>query len=308
MDSLSPANKRSLNRILLATDFSSSSKAAYDQALRICLSFRACLTILYVFTYPEVVLPESGVQLFDLEEFREAARGSLNKLVAEATDAGVACTGLIEDGTTSWMIYETVRSRKIDLVVLGTRGLAGLDRAFFGSTTETALRTLPCPVLAVGPRAHQLEPGIAAGPVVFATDFHESTVPTVEYAELFSLTMQVPLHCVNVLPEAIRDGAPTQIVPQIITDALHRVVSHETPSTVCAVTYGSEIASAIVDYASKHNASMIVLGVRHASMLASHLPAHIAYRIMKEATCPVLAKACVPVTSAPPVASAVSIC
>jgi len=44
----------------------------------------------------------------------------------------------------------------------------------------------------------------------------------------------------------------------------------------------------VVDYAKQHDAQLIVLGVRQTSMLASHLPAQIAYRMITEAPCPVL--------------------
>ena len=43
-----------------------------------------------------------------------------------------------------------------------------------------------------------------------------------------------------------------------------------------------------MDYAREHNAKLIVLGVRQASLAATHTPAHIAYRIVTEAPCPVL--------------------
>ena len=59
----------------------------------------------------------------------------------------------------------------------------------------------------------------------------------------------------------------------------------------CATTFGSEISYAVVDYAREHNAKMIVLGVRQASLLASHVPEHITYRIITEANCPVLTMA-----------------
>jgi len=59
----------------------------------------------------------------------------------------------------------------------------------------------------------------------------------------------------------------------------------------CATTFGSEISYAVVDYARRVNARMIVLGVRQASLLASHVPEHITYRVITEANCPVLTMA-----------------
>jgi nucleotide-binding universal stress UspA family protein len=76
-----------------------------------------------------------------------------------------------------------------------------------------------------------------------------------------------------------------------MTDALQQVASESDTviyPPVCAVAYGSEISNTVVDYARTQKAKLIVLGVRRASMVASHVPAHIAYRIITEAPCPVL--------------------
>ncbi|MBE0616426.1 MAG: universal stress protein, partial [Proteobacteria bacterium] len=46
-------------------------------------------------------------------------------------------------------ILETARETKADLVVMGTHGRKGLDRALFGSTAERVLRRSTVPVMAV---------------------------------------------------------------------------------------------------------------------------------------------------------------
>ena len=37
--------------------------------------------------------------------------------------------------------------KDVDLIIMGTHGLSGLDRALLGSTTERVVRIAPCPVL-----------------------------------------------------------------------------------------------------------------------------------------------------------------
>jgi len=84
------------------------------------------------------------------------------------------------------------------------------------------------------------------------------------------------------------------LVPQIMTEALHHLASDDVKQIaepVLSIAYGSEVSNAIVDYANAHRATLIVLGVRRSSMVAAHLPAHIAYRIITEAPCPVLTMA-----------------
>jgi nucleotide-binding universal stress UspA family protein len=285
----------SFNKVLLATDFSAASQAAFQTALGVCTAFHASLSILHVFEYANAVLPEAGGQLLELDSFYESARGSLDRLVQEARRSGVACEATMGSGIASVTILETITSNAIDLAILGTNALHGFERLVFGSTAEVVLRKASCPVLTVGPQASN--PPSAAqteSPVVFATDFHLTTTHAICYAAAICKATRSPLHCLHVLPRTLEGGSRRHITLQIMTEALKHV-ANESGTTidppVCAITYGSEISNAVVDYARQQKAKLIVLGVRQASMVASHVPAHIAYRIITEASCPVLTMA-----------------
>ena len=79
-----------------------------------------------------------------------------------------------------------------------------------------------------------------------------------------------------------------------MTDALEHMVADNGKSgdsPVYAIAYRNEVSTAVVDYVVQEKASLVVLGVRKASFPASHLPPHIAYRIIAEAPCPVLTMA-----------------
>ena len=140
--------------------------------------------------------------------------------------------------------------------------------------------------------AFSFEPGKRA--VLFATDLHSSTTDALCYAAGFATKMDMALHCVHVLPRGADQGSHKGAIPQIIAEGLkhlaHTLAGTSTPP-VCTVAYGSEVSNAAVEYACEHNVKLVVLGVRRASLLASHIPAHIAYRIITEAPCPVLTMA-----------------
>jgi len=282
----------SFRKVLLATDFSAASQAAFQTALGVCTALQADLSILHVFEYSDAFPPETGRELLELDNFYQTDQSSLESLREEALRAGVSCKATMVRGTASLVIIETIRADQIDLVVLGTSALHGFERLVFGSTAEEVLREAPCPVLTVGPQVAGLaNSGRFEGPVVFATDFHRITAQAIRYAASFCEMTKSPLHCLHVLPRTLEGGSQNRVVPLVVTEALHHVAIESgaaiyTP--VYAVTYGSEISNAVVEYAKQHRARMIVLGVRQASMLASHLPAHIAYRIITEAPCPVV--------------------
>jgi nucleotide-binding universal stress UspA family protein len=282
----------SFKTVLIATDFSAASGAAFEAALRLCLTHKANLHILHVFEYASIPAPESGGLLLEIDIFYQRAQMSLDTLLQEARQVGIRCSGAIRGGIAHATILETLDAQHIDLAVLGTRSLHGFERLVFGSTAEAVIRKANCPVFTVGPQA-ALQPAHATasdGTVVFATDFQTSTTDALHYASFFSTMMQLPLHCLHVLPRALEGDAPRCAVPLIITEALQHLASTRPgqPEPICAVSYGSEVSNAVLEYARKHKAKLIVLGVRRASLAASHVPAHIAYRVITEAPCPLL--------------------
>jgi nucleotide-binding universal stress UspA family protein len=293
-----PRSEPSFNNVLLATDFSTASQAAFQTALDVCIALQAKLSILHVFEYANAIPPETGGQLLELNSFYEEAKCSLDGLVQVAQRAGVICEGTIGSGIPSLTVLEIIVSKKIDLAVLGTNALHGFERLIFGSTAEAVLRKASCPVLTTGPQVSDTAGGAQVdGPVIFATDFDLTTTEAIRYAAFFCKVMRAPLHCLHVLPRTVESGSRCHVVPQIMTDALHQVATESEAIInlpVCAITYGSEISNAVVDYAKQHKAKLIVLGVRQASMGGSHIPAHIAFRVITEAPCPVLTIAFAP--------------
>ena len=282
----------SFSKVLLATDFSPASQAAFQVALRVCTELRASLSILHVLEDPYIPSSEPGGQFFELDGIYQTDRRALDHLREAAQLVGVPCETNMVNGTASLAIMEAISLQYADLVVLGTSALHGFERLVFGSTAEAILREAPCPVLTVGPRVSESAmESHREGPIVFATDFHRMTTHAIRYAEPFCMASKSPLHCLHVLPRALESSSPNKIVPTIMTEALHHVATESgttVNSPICAVTYGSEISNAVVEYATQHKAKLIVLGVRRASMLASHVPPHITYRIITEAPCPVL--------------------
>ena len=228
-------------------------------------------------------------QLYDFNQ------SSLSKLQQVARRAGVICATSIGSGNPASTILETIVSKKVDLVVLGTRSLHGFERLVFSSTAEAVLRKATCPVLTVGP--HALDQSVDNQPlgfIVFVTDFHMTTLCAIRYATFFCKVMRVPLHCLDVHPQPLDGSCQKTNIPQSMIDIFQRMTDEDGAPLnrpICANAYGSEITNTVIEYARHTNARLIVLGVPLAPANASHLPAHIAYCIIAEASCPVLSMA-----------------
>src|ERR1019366_10820353 len=127
-------------RVLIATDFSAASKAAFRTALDTCVRFHASLLVLHVFEYGEMPPPETGGLLLEMQGLRENCQHGLEGLCQEASCAGVTCETVLQDGNASDCILETLAAKQVDLAVLGTNALRGVELVVFGSTAETVLR------------------------------------------------------------------------------------------------------------------------------------------------------------------------
>ena len=142
-----------VRRILHPSDFSSASRAAFVRAVADARTQRAELLIVHVLP---AVMPLVGDGYVppktydDMERsMRTYAQKQLDKLVAKAKAAGVRARGLLLEGTAADAIVRTARSKRADVILMGTHGRSGLARLFMGSVAERVIGTAPCPVLTV---------------------------------------------------------------------------------------------------------------------------------------------------------------
>ena len=278
------------NKVLVATNLTTTSNAAFQAALSICSELKAKLIILYVFEDGYAVSPAVGGRLVEPINAHAEAGQLLDDLVERGRQLGVTCEISTELGIPSLAILNAIASKEIDLAILGTNALHGFERFVSGSTAETVLRKAICPVITVGPRVVDVASRIE-GPIVFATDLNLTTVQAIRYASSFSQSTGSSLHCLHVLPRTAEGVERSQVVPQIMTEAFQQVLTQsitEINPPICVTAYGNEISSSIVDYAREARAKLIVLGVRRASMIASHGPVRLAYQIITDSPCPVM--------------------
>lgn len=277
-------------RMLVATDFSAASEAAVRVAISLATTLGSQLLALHVFEYSDAGSPRTGGIVDGLFELRKSAERKLKERLRRASAQGLEVEAEMADGMASEAILTTIEEKGIDLAVMGTNATRGLERFIFGSTAEIVFRKARCPIVTVGPHASIPQEIHRGRPIVFATDFNLICGQAVRDAALLRQWTGSSLHCLHVLPQPRAGGSGEGLLRQTSEAALEWMVKEsniagEAPE--CVITYG-EVSTAVVDYARSHKAGLIVLGVRHASAMAAHLPAHIAYRVIAKAPCPVL--------------------
>jgi nucleotide-binding universal stress UspA family protein len=80
---------------------------------------------------------------------RAGAQKQLRRLAEQAKRSGIRARPILLEGIAHERIAQAARSRKADLVVIGTHGRTGFARFFLGSVASRVLAIAPCPVLTV---------------------------------------------------------------------------------------------------------------------------------------------------------------
>ncbi len=276
-----------IKHVVVCTDFSEASSRAVEEAYRLCLAHEANLSVVFVLEHDDLSeWPDADRELALLASQR---RQQLDVMTAKLNSAEVAVRPIYLDGHPASVILQALQDECPDLVVVGTHGKRGLDRLFLGSTAEAVVRNAQCPVLTVGPGCAPSSSRTQAGPVVYATDFHEGAEESIAYAAFLSQQNLAPLHCVHVLPKTFLK-AQNHIVEAIMESALADLQASSGKAAfqpAYRTLFAADVSKAIVEYARKVNASAIVLGVTRRAMISTHMPAGRTSRILILAGCPV---------------------
>lgn len=135
--------------VLVPTDGSDCATAALDVGVDVADTVGADLHLLSVIDIP--TLGADGRVDIELTLLEESAEEILDAAGERAAAAGVEpVASVVEAGpSVHRSIVAYVESNDVDLLVVGTHGLTGLERVVLGSVTESLVRSAPVPVLAV---------------------------------------------------------------------------------------------------------------------------------------------------------------
>jgi nucleotide-binding universal stress UspA family protein len=140
------------HRIVVPTDFSDCSQAAWALARRAAATPGSELVLAHVLTE----VPLYGEGLLNMETARKVREGArkwaenaLDDLVAKARAEGLSARAVLRTGVPHQEIVALATDERADLIVIGTHGRGGLNRALLGSVADRVVRLAACPVLTV---------------------------------------------------------------------------------------------------------------------------------------------------------------
>lgn len=142
-----------IKRILHATDFSKASARALQEAVKLAKENSARLLVVHVIEpTPYVAGGEfGGAEIYmKLEDAtKRNAQSSMSKLMQRLKKLQIKAESLLLRGAAHEQIVKAAKSKKADMIVIGTHGRTGLSKLFLGSVAGKVVSLATCPVMTV---------------------------------------------------------------------------------------------------------------------------------------------------------------
>jgi nucleotide-binding universal stress UspA family protein len=193
-----------------------------------------------------------------------------------------------------------------DLLVIGTHGRSGFQRAFLGSVAEKVLRKAECPVMTVPRRLPDATP---AGPVLYKhilcpVDFSESSLRALKYATSMAQEADGQLTILHVLEHQLGELAGVANVAHDSGRAIagflkdHEDASRKRLDELAAhapefcridsvVTHGKAWRE-VLRIAAEKQTDLIIMGVQGRGAVDLLFFGSTTQQVVREASCPVL--------------------
>jgi len=290
--SIHPEARVSLQNILFATDFSSSSEAALPYALSVARAYDSQVYVAHVIRPDlfQLVPPEEAETL--QKSTQRHAEEQMAGLLISGRLRDVPHKVVIREGPLWAITQELIDEYQVDLVVVGTHGRTGARKLLLGSAAEEVFRLSPCPVLTVGPHVSGAPPPRAhIRRLLLATDFSAQSERAASYALSLAQEHEAHITLLHVVKEA-RDLSDRNraVLVEFFTRRLQGLLPAGADlwcQPEIRVEFG-EPSEVILQSAVEEESDLLVLGIRRSGNFSGHLPPATAYKVVCQSLCPVL--------------------
>ena len=142
-----------MKKILVPCDFSDAAVQAFKFAVEIANQSKGEVLLLNVIELPvmhdTMLMPTLNFEEAFIKDMKANAGKNFAKMKEKWAKEGPKVTSFVEYGPTAHTINDFAKDKKVDLVVMGTKGASGMKEFFVGSNTEKIVRWSPVPVIAV---------------------------------------------------------------------------------------------------------------------------------------------------------------
>lgn len=271
-----------MEKVLIPCDFSDQAIHAYQLAVDIAHASSAELHLLHVIELPimhdDVLTPMPSFDENLLKELSDRAEENFEELKKDFAKEHLFIKTKIEFGPIVPSILDYAQDNNITLVVMGTKGVTGIQEVFIGSTAEKVVRHALCPVIAVKRHSSLSE----LKHIVFPNSMEEGQEDLLMHVKALQNILNATLHMVWI-DTSTKAGDPSVVKQQLEAFAKRFMLKDYTVNVFKA----NNKETGIINFTHWINASMIAMGT-HARKGLNHLfKGSVAEGVVNHVDCPI---------------------
>lgn len=243
-----PAAHDRFKNILVAVDFSPSTPATLNQALRLAKAGQSRVTLAHcvpdiariIASTPRFIagMPQLAMLYGDIDQtqqnFKQDAAAQLSELTAALPTADHEISSAVLVGDPNVAISQAVEKQSYDLVVCGTRGTGTWEKFLVGSTAKRLVRDCPTSVLVVNDE-HRHRPKV----VMAAVDFSSVSLKALSTLSSIATYWSSELHVLHVVESLEISADAVKRNPQ--AQRLRNEINDETAERILALVKRADV-------------------------------------------------------------------
>ena len=288
-----------MHKIVAAIDFSKYSIPVIHHAVGLSDRFHAQLFIFHAISFPRHEI-YGTVSQNRLAATGDKASRILAQIHTLMKNRSVAWEPVIRFGDPVDEVVRFTEETNADLVIAASHGISGWRRLLIGTVVERLARDLTRPLLVIR-RAHRPtnDQRFDLKRIVVCCDLTPGAVILLENAVRLAASFNAELHLVHAVeaplnaaimdPTAAPYGEVQDALQQRLSDRLKNLIAGCSDATVRIqpVVLPGLPNEEILDYASKKNADLIIVGVRKRQALEKWLIGSTTETFLRHALCPI---------------------
>ena len=247
-----------MKTILVPTDFSKNAENALAYAVQLAKKEEFKILLFHAFHYnysgidtsPEIVLEQS---IFIQEGIEKRLKTLAQKT---ANKHHISCEYINEQGLLTDKLDEVVKTRKIDLIVMGTQGASGLKEIFMGSNTARVIANVVCPVIAIPAKSTFKK----IKKIIYATDYQSYDIDAIQELIAIATNLDAKIEVLH-----IANGKFTHLEEIKRMEKFQEKVEKKITTEVISFNFlfGLEINDVIEEYLEETTINMIAVSTKH---------------------------------------------
>ncbi|WP_254526082.1 universal stress protein [Natrinema caseinilyticum] len=285
--------------ILVPTDGSAGAEAPIAHATELARTYGAAVHTLYVVDTGGEPPAVSGDERDDLLAPSERrGREATIRITDRAEEFDLKASREVREGTPYGEILAYADEYDVDLLVMGTHGRTGADRARLGSTTERVLTLADVPVLSVRLADDSDVPAsetISYDRIVIPTDGSDGAIRAAETALDVAEKYDAAVHTVYVVdptPYDLEDASRS--IVGLLTEGGHNAtetvaeMARDRDLDATTAVRRGDPADELLEYVSSVDADLVAMGTRGRSVGSGRLLGSTTARVVRRSPIPVL--------------------